>query len=87
MRITGLQISAFGRFRDVTFRDLDHPVVCISGPNEIGKTTLFDFVSSMLYGLSPADPSTNPYAPREGRHLQGRPHGSTARPAWPEAHA
>ncbi len=72
MRITGVHIDAFGCFRDVDFNGLGAAVVCISGPNEVGKSTLVHFFESMLYGLYPADAERNPFAPRDGRYLQGR---------------
>src|SRR5690606_14513006 len=62
MRILRAHIAAFGQLTDVTL-DLDGPVVTLLGPNEAGKSTLFHFFQSMLYGFYPANRDAHPYVP------------------------
>ena len=50
MRLLSCQISGFGKFENVAF-DLSAPIVCVKADNGWGKTTLADFIGSMLYGL------------------------------------
>ncbi len=71
MRISGVHIQSFGQLRDVTLADLDADIVCIAGPNEVGKSTVFDFVGSMLYGIYPVTLENHPYAPRDGGTIAG----------------
>src|SRR5690606_15487964 len=47
-------------------------LVVVYGPNEAGKSTLFRFLSSLLYGIYPADRDRHPYAPWDGAPLSGR---------------
>lgn len=72
MIIKQCHIDAFGHFRDRTFDGLDRPVVTIIGPNEAGKSTFFNFLQNMLYGIYPADPYEHLYAPRDERPMAGR---------------
>ncbi len=72
MRITELHIAGFGQFEDYTIDDLDHPLVVFLGPNEAGKSTIFQFLVTMLYGFSPADRDRHPYRPLDGATLAGR---------------
>lgn len=71
MRIIDLNIESFGHFEGARFGDLDEPVVCFSGPNEVGKSTVYRFIKTMLYGIHPSDADKNPDVPFEGRFLQG----------------
>ncbi|HET9050902.1 MAG TPA: AAA family ATPase, partial [Candidatus Dormibacteraeota bacterium] len=50
MRIDRLDITAFGRLRDVTL-DLHPALTAVLGPNEAGKTTVLRAVRAALYGL------------------------------------
>ena len=71
MHLTHCTIDAYGPLRDCTFEALDAPVVIVYGPNEAGKTALFSFVQSMLYGLYPPAPDRHPYAPHSGAVISG----------------
>jgi len=51
MRLQEAYIEGYGRFHNRRL-DLDAPVIVIYGPNEAGKSTLFGFVRTMLYGFA-----------------------------------
>lgn len=72
MRFTSFHVEAFGRFRDWRADDIDPGLVVVLGRNEAGKSTLFRFLTTMLYGIYPADSEANPYVPWNGeRTLAG----------------
>jgi len=54
VRITGLCIDGFGVWSGLALEQLDEGVNLLYGPNEAGKTTLLQFIRSVLYGFSPA---------------------------------
>lgn len=64
-------IAAYGHFRDVDSLSFSPGVNLIFGHNEAGKSTLFSFFHSMLFGIYPTSPARHPYYPRESRHLHG----------------
>ncbi len=70
MKITGLRIDGFGVWSGLELSDLPGEVTVLYGENEAGKTTLMQFVRSVLYGFS---------AQRGSRYLPpvrpGRPGG------------
>ena len=70
MRITGLHIDGFGVWSGLALERLDEGVNLLYGPNEAGKTTLLEFIRSVLYGFSPS--RRNYLPPVHG----GRPGGS-----------
>lgn len=51
MRIEEIHIDGFGVWRDRLWRDLGPGVNVFLGPNEAGKTTLMNFVRSVLFGF------------------------------------
>ncbi len=51
MRILGLQIDRFGVWTNVSIENLGEGVTVFYGPNEAGKTTLLQFIRTMLYGF------------------------------------
>ncbi len=53
MRITGLHIDRFGIWSDLTMKDMPDGMTVFFGPNEAGKSTLMQFVRTMLYGFHP----------------------------------
>jgi len=53
MRITDLHIDGFGVWNDLRLRKLSPEITVFYGDNEAGKTTLLEFLRSMLYGVSP----------------------------------
>jgi uncharacterized protein YhaN len=71
MKITDIKIDGFGVWRDLTLRGLSPELTVFYGPNEAGKSTLMQFMRSVLYGVSPE---------RRERYLPpvvgGRPGGS-----------
>ena len=52
MRIAGFHIDGFGGLADLGIDDLSPGLVIVSGPNEAGKSTLLDFLTTMLFGTS-----------------------------------
>lgn len=60
MRITGLKVDGFGVWSGLELPELSDQLNVFYGPNEAGKTTLMQFVRSMLYGFA---------AERRGRYL------------------
>lgn len=50
MKIKRLTIYGFGKFHDVSL-DLDQHFQLIYGPNEAGKSTLVEFITSLLFGF------------------------------------
>lgn len=65
------RIAAYGHFRDADFQPLAPGINLFFGHNEAGKTTLFSFFYSMLFGIYPTSPDSHPYYPRDARHLLG----------------
>lgn len=53
MKITELSIERFGIWSEVRLDALSPGLNVFYGPNETGKTTLMQFVRSVLYGFSP----------------------------------
>lgn len=73
MKIDGWDITAFGPVAQWVVSDLArHDVVVVLGPNESGKSALFEFFASALFGFSPARAEAHPYRPWDGRFLDGR---------------
>lgn len=68
MRITALEIDGFGVWRGLRLDDLADGVSLFYGPNEAGKTTLMEFVRSVLYGFSP---ERRRYLPASGEVVPG----------------
>lgn len=53
MRIVSAEVDGFGVWSGFKLESLGDRVSVFYGPNEAGKTTLLQFVRSMLYGFSP----------------------------------
>ena len=53
MRIRQLHIDGFGRFAGAEFGPLERPVTVFFGPNEAGKSTLLEFIRTVLFGFRP----------------------------------
>lgn len=60
MRVTDLQIDGFGVWSQLHVEALSDHVTVFYGANEAGKTTLMQFIRTVLYGVSPE---------RRGRYL------------------
>ncbi len=67
VKITQLRIDRFGVWSGLEVEQLTAPMVVFYGENEAGKTTLMQFVRTVLYGFSPA---------RRDRYVSTR-HGGT----------
>jgi uncharacterized protein YhaN len=64
VRIERVQISAFGRLRDFDTGVEPLPgLVVVLGPNEAGKSTLFRFLTTALFGFHPASRENHPDIP------------------------
>lgn len=64
MKIDRIEIPAFGRLSG--FDTGETPLgglIVVLGPNEAGKSTLFSFLTTALYGFSPASRDKNPHVP------------------------
>ncbi|HZD05800.1 MAG TPA: AAA family ATPase, partial [Longimicrobiales bacterium] len=73
MEFLRIRLGAFGMLRDLdTGSDPLPRLVVVLGPNEAGKSTLFDFLTSILYGIYPASRDRNPYTPWQGGDIDGR---------------
>ena len=53
MKITGLEVDGFGVWSGLKLDPLSEGLNVFFGPNEAGKTTLMQFVRSVLYGFTP----------------------------------
>ena len=72
MRFESIDIARYGCLADLSTGDTPlPPIVVVLGPNESGKSTFFDFMSSMLYGFRPATRSGHPYTPWSGGDAEG----------------
>ena len=52
MKISDLQIDGFGVWSDLKLERFSDGLTVFCGPNEAGKTTLMQFIRSVLYGFS-----------------------------------
>ncbi|MGZ9582920.1 AAA family ATPase [Paenibacillus marinisediminis] len=72
MRIERMELQAYGSFHQ---RVLDLPeqgMTIIVGPNEAGKSTIFSYICSMLYGWSKRGTAMERYEPLNGGAISGR---------------
>ena len=53
MRIGELHIDGFGTWKDLSLGEFGDGVTVVYGPNEAGKTTLMQFIRTVLYGFNP----------------------------------
>ncbi|MFO0912025.1 MAG: AAA family ATPase [Pirellulales bacterium] len=51
MRITDIKVDGFGMWKGLGLDELSAGLTVFYGPNEAGKTTLLQFVRSVLYGI------------------------------------
>lgn len=64
MRIEHIHIDGFGRLSGYdTGSDALGSLVVVLGPNEAGKSTLFSFLTTALYGFQPASRELSPFVP------------------------
>jgi uncharacterized protein YhaN len=73
VRIERIRVEGFGRLREVdTGAEPLDGLVVVLGPNEAGKSTLFTFLTTALYGFSPATRERNPHVPWGSDQAAGR---------------
>lgn len=69
MRLSSFHIDGFGALADVGLERMTSGLVVVLGPNEAGKSTLFDFLSGVLFGFPTRKDNPRYHAPaRGGRH-------------------
>lgn len=71
MRIKDIQIDGFGVWKGLKLNELPAGVTVLYGPNEAGKTTVMQFVRTVLYGFS-AERRSRYLPPLQGGHPGGR---------------
>ena len=71
MEIREIQIDGFGVFSANKLKDVSSGLNIIYGPNEFGKTTLLEFIRSMLFGFPGKNQKINQYTPVNGGDLGG----------------
>ena len=72
MKIEGIRVDAFGRLANFdTGAEALGSLVVIIGPNEAGKSTLFSFLTTALYGFHPASRDRNPHVPWGAEEASG----------------
>jgi len=73
MRFESIRVHRYGCLADLSTGDSPLPaIVAVMGPNESGKSTFFDFLSTLLYGFRPATRAQHPYTPWAGGNPEGR---------------
>jgi hypothetical protein len=73
VKIERIRVDAFGALSDFdTGADTLGPLVVVLGPNEAGKSTLFEFLTTALYGFHPASRERNPHVPWGAQEASGR---------------
>lgn len=73
MRIERIHVHGFGRLHDLDTGPAGLPgLVTVFGPNEAGKSTLFAFLTTALYGFLPATRERNPQVPWGTDEAAGR---------------
>jgi uncharacterized protein YhaN len=69
MRLSSFHIDGFGALAGTAAEEITPGLVVVLGPNEAGKSTLFDFLSGVLFGFPSRKDSPRFHAPvRGGRH-------------------
>ena len=72
MRFESIQIARYGCLADLATGSSALPaIVVVLGPNESGKSTLFDFLTTALYGFRPATRDRHPFTPWDGGDPEG----------------
>ena len=71
MKIHEISIDGFGHFRDERIGPFSSRVVVLYGPNEAGKTTLLEFIRTILFGF-PSQLRDKHYPPFAGGKHGGR---------------
>jgi uncharacterized protein YhaN len=72
LKIERVRVEEFGRLSKFDSGPNALPgLVVVLGPNEAGKSTLFHFLTTILYGFHPASRDANPYLPWSGEDASG----------------
>ena len=72
MRFDSIQVARYGCLADLATGEAPLPsIVVVLGPNESGKSTLFDFLTTILYGFRPATRDRHPFTPWAGGNPEG----------------
>ena len=71
MRIAEFHVEGFGRLANLSMTDIPPGLSIVLGENEAGKTTLLEFLRSILFGL-PARKQKEFYPPLNGGRKAGR---------------
>jgi uncharacterized protein YhaN len=70
VRISGVYIDGFGIYHAQSLQDVSDGLILFTGRNEGGKTTLMEFIRTILFGLPKKD--RNDYKPLRGGKHGGR---------------
>lgn len=72
MRFESIRVARYGCLAELSTGDSPLPsIVVVLGPNESGKSTVFDFLSTLLYGFRPATRDRHPFTPWTGGNPEG----------------
>ena len=72
MKFEAWRIESFGPLTNWEESNLaESDVLIVLGPNESGKSSLFEFLTSALFGFSPASAQKHPYRPWSGAFPRG----------------
>ena len=72
MRIEAWRIDAFGPLSSWTESGLSaHNLLVVLGDNETGKSALFEFLATALFGFAPANAQGHPYRPWDDSFPEG----------------
>ena len=72
MRFESIRVSRYGCLADLATGETPlPPIVVVLGPNESGKSTFFDFLTTLLYGFRPATRDRHPFTPWAGGNPEG----------------
>ena len=71
MKLTKLHINGFGRFGQEVVGPFDPGITVVHGPNEAGKSTLLEFIRTVLFGF-PRQARDRHYPPLSGGRHGGR---------------
>lgn len=75
MKIERVSVHGFGKLSGVdSGPEPLGQLVVVLGPNEAGKSTLFHFLTTALYGFQPASREGNPYTPWGSDEASGEVH-------------
>ena len=72
VRISGWHINGFGMFADYRLDDLSPGLTVLHGPNEAGKSTLVNYILSILFGFADGRSKGPRYEPLVGGNHGGK---------------